>query len=600
MYFYSFRILCMSLISPDEFGRALYLQKLGLKSLAVSLMKLLKIQRINEIYDKYEHSEGLDFIDSCLEELKVVYEVPVNDYKNIPTSGPVVFIANHPYGGLDGLLLIRLIAGVRPDVKVMANYILKSIKPISDYFLPVDPFERKDSAQKSMAGIKSSLKVLSDGGCLAIFPAGEVSSFHANSKKITDKEWNPFIGKLIAKSEAKVVPIYFSGNNSLLFNLLGMIHPRLRTARLPSELLNKKKHTIKIRIGKAISREDVAEFSDNTQLMRFLRAKTYALATSLEVKRRYFTIPLHAKSVPEKIIDPVDQDLLIQEIEKIKESDLIIEFQDFDVYLSESGDIPHLLREIGRLREITFREIGEGTNRAIDIDEFDLYFHHLFIWSKSEKRIVGAYRIGKGNDLYNKFGVKGFYISTLFDIHRKLHPMLKQSVELGRSFIIKEYQQKVYILLLLWRGILTFIKQNPEYRYLIGPVSISNNFLKISKTLLVHYIRQNYYDHEMAGYVSAKKEFKVRLANIDAEILLQREKSIFMKTIDDIISELEPEGFKTPVLLKKYLKQNGKIIGFNIDPKFNNALDGFIVMDIKDAPEETLQMLEKQSIQIQK
>jgi len=178
--------------------------------------------------------------------------------------------------------------------------------------------------------------------------------------------------------------------------------------------------------------------------------------------------------------------------------------------------------------------------------------------------------------------------------------MLKQSVELGRSFIIKEYQQKVYILLLLWRGILTFIKQNPEYRYLIGPVSISNNFLKISKTLLVHYIRQNYYDHEMARYVSAKKEFKVRLANIDAEILLQREKSIFMKTIDDIISELEPEGFKTPVLLKKYLKQNGKIIGFNIDPKFNNALDGFIVMDIKDAPEETLQMLEKQSIQIQK
>lgn len=600
MYFYSFRILCMSLISPDEFGRALYLQKLGLKSLAVPLMKLLKIQRINEIYDKYEHSEGLDFIDSCLEELKVVYEVPVNDYKNIPTSGPVVFIANHPYGGLDGLLLIRLIAGVRPDVKVMANYILKSIKPISDYFLPVDPFERKDSAQKSMAGIKSSLKVLSDGGCLAIFPAGEVSSFHANSKKITDKEWNPFIGKLIAKSEAKVVPIYFSGNNSLLFNLLGMIHPRLRTARLPSELLNKKKHTIKIRIGKAISREDVAEFSDNTQLMRFLRAKTYALVTSLEVKRRYFTIPLHAKSVPEKIIDPVDQDLLIQEIEKIKESDLIIEFQDFDVYLSESGDIPHLLREIGRLREITFREIGEGTNRAIDIDEFDLYFHHLFIWSKSEKRIVGAYRIGKGNDLYNKFGVKGFYISTLFDIHRKLHPMLKQSVELGRSFIIKEYQQKVYILLLLWRGILTFIKQNPEYRYLIGPVSISNNFLKISKTLLVHYIRQNYYDHEMARYVSAKKEFKVRLANIDAEILLQREKSIFMKTIDDIISELEPEGFKTPVLLKKYLKQNGKIIGFNIDPKFNNALDGFIVMDIKDAPEETLQMLEKQSKQIQK
>jgi hypothetical protein len=330
--------------------------------------------------------------------------------------------------------------------------------------------------------------------------------------------------------------------------------------------------------------------------MRFLRAKTYALATSLEVRKNYFTIPLRAKASPEKIIEPVDQSLLEEEIETIRKNDLLLDFQDFELFLSESTDIPNVLREIGRLREVTFREIGEGTNRAIDIDEFDLYYHHLFIWSKSGKEIVGAYRIGKGNDLFNKFGVKGFYINTLFNMHRKMHPILRQSIELGRSFIIKKYQQKVFILLLLWRGILTFIRQNPEYRYLIGPVSISNHFLKISKALLVHYIRQNYYDHEMAKLVSAKKEFKVKLSNIDAEILLRHDKAIFMKTIDDIISELEPEGFKTPVLLKKYLKQNGRIIGFNIDPKFNNALDGFIIMDIQDAPEETLQMLEKQTI----
>ncbi len=590
----------MSLISPNEFARALSLQKIGLKSLAIPLMRLLKIQRINNIYQKFSHYNGLEFLDACLDELQISYDIPVNDFKNIPTSGAVVFIANHPYGGLDGLLLIRLIAGIRTDIKVMANYILKNVRPLAGYFLSVDPFERKDSTQKSLAGIKNSLEILANGGCLAIFPAGEVSAFHTNSKKITDKAWNPMIGKLIAKSGARVVPIYFSGSNSLLFNLLGLIHPRLRTARLPSELLNKKKFALKIRIGKPISAEDIAEFKDNTQLMRFLRAKTYALATSLEIKKNYFTIPLRAKAIPEKIIEPVEQELLEQEITRIRQTDMIIEFQDFEVYLSESGDVPNLLREIGRLRETTFREIGEGTNRAIDIDEFDLYYHHLFIWSKSEKRIVGAYRIGKGNDLYNKFGVKGFYVSTLFNIHRKMHPILRQSLELGRSFIIKEYQQKVFILMLLWRGILTFIRRNPEYRYLIGPVSISNHFLKISKALLVHYIRKNFYDHELAKYVSAKKEFKVRLADIDAEILLKHDKTIFMKTIDDIISELEPEGFRTPVLLKKYLKQNGKIIGFNIDPKFNNALDGFIIMDIHDAPEETLQMLEKQTVQTQK
>jgi putative hemolysin len=585
----------MTLIHPDEFAKALSLQKLGLKSLAIPLMKLFRVQRLNKIYQKFSHYDGLEFLDACLDELQINYDIPVNDFKNIPTTGPVVFIANHPYGGLDGLLLIRLIAGIRPDLKVMANYILKNVKPLADYILPVDPFERKDSAQKSLAGVKSTLEVLSNGGCVAIFPAGEVSAFHTNSKRITDKTWNPMIGKLIAKSGAKVVPIYFSGNNSLLFNLLGMIHPRLRTARLPSEILNKKKFALRIRIGKPIAPDDIAEFTDNTQLMRFLRAKTYALATSLEVRKNYFTIPLRAKATPEKIIEPVEQSLLEEEIGTIRKNDLLLEFQDFELFLSESIDIPNVLREIGRLREVTFREIGEGTNRAIDIDEFDLYYHHLFIWSKTGKEIVGAYRIGKGNDLFNKFGVKGFYINTLFNMHRKMHPILKQSIELGRSFIIKKYQQKVFILFLLWRGILTFIRQNPEYRYLIGPVSISNHFLKISKALLVHYIRQNYYDHEMAKLVSAKKEFKVKLSNIDAEILLRHDKAIFMKTIDDIISELEPEGFKTPVLLKKYLKQNGRIIGFNIDPKFNNALDGFIIMDIQDAPEETLQMLEKQT-----
>lgn len=590
----------MSLVHPDEFAKALSLQKLGLKSLAIPLMKLLKVYRLNKIYQKFSHYKALEFLDACLDELMVSYDIPVNDFKNIPTSGPVVFIANHPYGGLDGLLLIRLIAGVRPDFKVMANYILKNVKPLEDYILPVDPFERKDSTSKSLAGIKSSLEVLAKGGSLAIFPAGEVSSFHTNTKRITDKAWNPMIGKLISRSGAKVVPVYFSGCNSLLFNLLGMIHPRLRTARLPSELLNKKKFALKIRIGKPIPAVDIAEFNDNTQLMRYLRAKTYTLATSLEVKKNYFTIPLRAKAKPETIIDPVDQSLLEQEIDTIREDDLLLEFQDFELYLSESTDIPNILREIGRLRELTFREIGEGTNRAIDIDEYDLYYHHLFIWAKTKKCIVGAYRIGKGHDLYNKFGVKGFYISTLFNIHRKMHPILKQSVELGRSFIIKEYQQKVFVLLLLWRGILTFIRKNPEYRYLIGPVSISNHFLKISKALLVHYIKQNYYDHELAKYVAAKKEFKVKLSNIDVEILLKHDKAIFMKTIDDIISELEPEGFKTPVLLKKYLKQNGKIIGFNIDPKFNNALDGFIIMDIQDTPEETLQMLEKQTASTEK
>lgn len=583
----------MPLIDRDVFADALSLGKFHLRPLAGPLMWLLRLHRLNKLYDKFKHLKGLDFIEACLTEFKISYDVPENDLKNIPSSGPVIFIANHPYGGLDGIIMLKIIGEKRTDFKVMANFALSKIEPLQEFFIPVDPFENKNSTQRSLSGIKKTLDVLAQGNAIGIFPAGEVSAIQNKSRKITDKTWNPMIGKLVSKSGAKVVPMYFSGSNSLFFNLLGLIHPRLRTARLPSELLNKKNHPVRIRIGKPISAEEIAEFKDNKQLMRFLRAKTYMLGTTLEGKRNYFTTTLQAKAQPEPIIDPVDEQVLEMEIGKIRENDLMTEFQDFELYLSKSKDIPNILREIGRLREITFREVGEGTNRPIDIDEFDLYFHHLFIWDKIQRKIVGAYRVGKGNELFTKYGAKGFYISTLFQIKRGFYPILKHSVELGRSFIVKEYQQKVYTLFLLWRGILMFMRDNPEYRYLIGPVSISNSFLKVSKTLLVYYIKKHYFDHEMAKHIKARKEFKVRSSYIDADIIFGNEKEASMKTIDGIISEMEPMGAKAPVLIRKYLQQNGRIIGFNIDPKFNNAMDGFIIMDMKNAPAETIAMLEK-------
>lgn len=585
----------MPLIEKNTFAEAISLHRVGLRSLALPLMKLLRIERINKIYDRFKHNSGIEFLDACLNELQITYNIPPNDLKNVPASGAVVFVANHPYGGLDGIILIRLIASIRPDFKVMANFVLSNIEPLKDYFLPVDPFERINSTQKSLAGTKKTLEILKNGGAVGVFPAGEVSAFYTNRKKISDKPWNPMIGRLILKSGAKVIPIYFSGSNSLLFNLLGLIHPRLRTAWLPSELLNKKEFHVGIRIGKPISNEELQEFKDVNQLMRFLRAKTYALGSSFEVKKNYFASPLRAKIKPEAVIEPVDQQTLEEEINRIKLDSLVTTFNQYELYFCYSTAIPNTIREIGRLRELTFREVGEGTNRAIDIDEFDLCYHHLFIWDTAVKRIIGAYRIGKGADLFQKFGVKGFYVNTLFHINPRFYPILKQSIELGRSFIVKDYQQKVFVLYLLWRGILTFLRNNPEYRYLIGPVSISNNFLKVSKSILVHFIKKHYWDAEMASMVKERKPFKVKLSSIDAEILLGRNHDSSFKCIDDIISELEPQSFKAPILLKKYLKQNARIIAFNIDPKFNNALDGFIVMDFRSIPEDTLQMLEKQN-----
>jgi putative hemolysin len=292
-------------------------------------------------------------------------------------------------------------------------------------------------------------------------------------------------------------------------------------------------------------------------------------------------------------VPPVPIDLLKADIAQIRATDLLTSHGNYDVFFSEATAIPNVLREIGRLREITFREEGEGTNHSIDIDEYDVHYHHLFIWDNEARRIVGAYRMGKGRELYAKFKIKGFYLSTLFKIDKKFAFVLKKSIEMGRSFIVKDYQRKHLSLMLLWKGVLILLRKFPEYRYLIGPVSISNTFSNLSKELVVKVIKENYFDYELARYVKPRHKFEPKLKDNSDALLLPKYKDI--KELDLLISSIESSHNKLPVLLKKYILQlNAKIIGFNIDPKFNNALDGFIVMDFEKVPEDVIRMLSKE------
>lgn len=580
------------LINKDDFSRASKLEKFKLDALSSPLMKLLKIDEINKLYSRYGNLKGIDFVAAVLQDLEIKYEVDEKSLANIPKEGPFIVIANHPYGGIDGLILIHMICAVRPDFKVMANFLLQKIKTIEDHFIPVNPFENLSVNQSSLKGLKLTLEYLQRGIPVGIFPAGEVSSFQADSKQITDTEWKPVIGKIIAKAKVPVVPVYFSGTNSKIFNLLGMIHPAFRTIKLPSELFNKKGNTVKIRIGKPITQKTLSQFSDSDQLLRYLRAKTYALGSALEVKK-FFEKPLFLQKKTEEVISPIPLEKLEKDIEKFYGTEKHLFSQDdFDCFVAAATEIPNVIEEIGRLREVTFREVGEGTNKSIDLDEFDLYYHHLFIWDKVNKKIVGAYRIGKGNSIYRRFRKKGFYVNTLFKISRGFIPILRRSIELGRSFICKEYQQKHLSLFLLWRGILIFLQTNPYYKYLIGPVSISNSFSDTSKALMIKFIKQHYFNHELAKHIKPRKEFSFDMSRFDSDILINREKAD-IKTLDELIAEIEPLNLRVPVLLKKYIKQDAKIIGFNIDPNFSNALDGFMIMDFSSVPEETIKMLEK-------
>lgn len=293
----------------------------------------------------------------------------------------------------------------------------------------------------------------------------------------------------------------------------------------------------------------------------------------------------------ERLLPAVPVALLHLEIELLYDCKLFAQ-GDFDCYLAEATRMPNLLREIARLREQTFREVGEGTGKSSDTDAYDAYYHHLFLWDRTARRVVGAYRIGMGADIMREHGRKGFYTNTLFSMDRKLSPVLEQSVELGRSFIRRAYQKHRLPLFMLWQGILSVLVGSQEHRYVLGPVSISSYYQELSKKLMVEFIRRNYFNHALAMYVKAKHPFEVEYDNPDDALLLHASEDDLRK-LDKIIAEIEPSSYTVPVLLKKYLQQNARIIGFNLDPKFSNALDGLMILDLQDIPAKTIQNLQR-------
>jgi len=583
----------MKLVDPKDLLKASEsLSWFGGESFAKLLMYILRLNKLNDLYSANCEKTGLEFINGLIDDLGIKFEFDEEELKRIPLDGSFISISNHPFGGIDGILLIKLLSDVRPDFKVMANFILQKIEPIKDCFLGVNPFENRKGAASSMGGIKEGLRHMSEGAPLGIFPAGEVSAYQSQSNNITDKQWQPSILKFIKKAEVPVVPIYFQGNNSLIFYLMGMIHPVLRTVKLPSELLNKKNKTIRIRIGNPISVKDQKGFSDINQYGRFLRAKTYMLGTAIEVKKFYENKPKLKKSKAVDVIPAVETGLITKEIANLSEH-LLFKSKKFSVYCAPSDQMPNVLNEIGRLREITFREVGEGTNQSIDLDEYDLYYHQLFIWDEENQKIVGAYRVGKGKEILNKYGLKGFYLHSLFKMKKAFQPVMSESIELGRSFIVKEYQRKPMPLFLLWKGIMYFLLKNPDCRYLVGPVSISNEYSNISKDLIIKFIMQSYFDYDMGQFIKSRNKFKVKVKGHDMDILLEAAKNDINK-LDKLIGDFEVSNDKLPVLLKKYISLNAKIIGFNIDPNFNDCLDGLIVVDLFDVPVNMIESLTKE------
>jgi putative hemolysin len=580
----------MSLINDSELRKILKIKESQGKWFVALVRMFLGIEKLNQIYNENHTLSGLEFIDSILNKLKIKYSISDESITNIPATGPFIIISNHPLGGIDGLLLLKIICEIRPDFKLQGNFLLHKIEPVRNYILPVNPFGNFKSAKSSYSGIKAALTHLKDGKSLGIFPAGEVSSYQIKDFKITDRQWQKSSIHFIQKAGVPVIPIYFQGFNSLLFYLLGQIHPILRTARLPSEIFNKGKQTVKIQVRKPIKSKTISSFTNLECLTQFLRIKTYSLNKSVKIET-FFKFKQQRKEKPKQaIIKPIAIELIQSDLNTLTNEYLLFSHGSFSVYCAPFNLIQNIIQEIGRLREITFREVGEGTNKSVDLDPFDIYYNHLIIWDNEKKQIIGSYRIGKGKDILNQYGRNGFYISTLFKMKREFDTILDQSIELGRSFIIKEYQRHPLSLFLLWKGILWYLMNNPDYHYLIGPVSISNDFSKRSKSLIVQFINGNYFDYKLSAYIKPRKKFRISKKVIKMNNIILDGIDNNLKTLDLYINEFQPD-LSIPVLLKKYLQINGKIIGFNTDPDFNNCLDGFMLVNVSDIPFEMLDHL---------
>ncbi len=546
------------------------------------LERLLGVRALNAAYRRFLGDSGReDFFATCLRHLNIEYAVSPEDLEKIPKEGPLFVVANHPFGCVDGMIMGAILAARRRDFKLLANSLLGRAENLRPWLLPVNPFGGAKAARENVRSMKEALRHLESGGCLATFPAGEVSSFRFGQGEVCDPKWSPHVGRLIRQSKATVLPLYFEGRNSALFQSAGLLASRARTALLVRELLNKRDSSVRLRVGNPIPFRKLEEFGDDEALTEFLRLNTYLLARKSAPAPASQAAPKPQRE-QEALIAPVSPELLRAELEKLPAEALLADSGTMRAYLFHGESCPHTLREIGRLREATFRAVSEGTGKACDLDEYDAWYEHLLLWDTKEQAVAGAYRMGRTDHILEAHGKRGLYTSTLFHFRKGFFMKLNPALEMGRSFIRQEYQRKPQCMPLLWRAIMRFCARNPQYKSLYGPVSINPEYSKASRDIILAYLRNSRIADELAGLVRAKNPpRRLSLNAAELESLLRSVGDI--DQVSTLVSELEHDKKPVPVLLKHYLKLNGRMISFNIDPDFGSCLDGLVLVDFTKA-----------------
>jgi len=552
--------------------------------------KFVPVNKVRELYRRVRRSANGFRLETLLEEMRIALRVDASDVARVPATGPVVVVANHPFGMLDGAALAVLLMRVRPDVKMITNFLLSDAPELKQHCIFVDPFESQRSHQSNHRALREALDWLKQGGMIAVFPAGEVSHWQFPQAQIVDPEWNDIAVRLIRKTGASALPVYFCGHNSVGFQLFGMIHPRLRTAFLLQEFLQQEGRTVEVRVGGEIEAEAIGAVANDRQAVEYLRWRTYLLARRNKAEASW---PEAMKSKlalrPQKALAQAGSaEALAGELDRLPRERCLVESGDLAVYVVEAEHTPDMLQELGRLREVTFRQAGEGTGKSLDLDRFDRYYWHLLLWNKAKQELVGAYRAGNTAEILPRYGIRGLYTSTLFRYDERVFEKIGPALELGRSFIRPEYQRQYAPLLLLWKGIARLVGMHPELPVLFGAVSISNDYNRASREMIYRFFEWRMQEDELSGMIEPRRPFRpARLRPWDCRAM-----SHALRHLEDLsqpITDVEADGKGLPILLRQYAKIGGRLLGFNVDRKFSNVLDGLVVVDLRQTENAVLE-----------
>ncbi len=541
-----------------------------------------------------------DLWTKTLKHLNTTLSISTDDLNRIPKEGGIVIVANHPHGIMDGVLLGSLMHRVRNDFKIIMNE-ATSMPGLDDslYFVAIFG-SAKENAKKNMQIMRDAMQWLEDGHAIVVFPAGEISAIRRMDEKwATDNVWSTNIIRLSLRTRMPILPLFIVGQNDALFLKLGLLHPVFRTlqiGRVTNHLLGQ---TMSVRASHPIPVKLLESLPDDTARVNFVRSKTYSLLSRENKSPRVFSTSLN--DVIESEVSATHMHEVFDVLSavpgfKVRENNtysvLIFNQQQLLELNPEYANLFSRVKdEIGRLRELTFREVGEGSGCKRDLDRFDEYYSHLTLWDKLEKRLVGAYRIGFTNKIIPQYGIEGLYTATQFDFNPEFFKILGQAAEVSRAFIIKEYQKSPVSLSMLLGSMSQVLVMSGIHSF-FGVVSMSNDFQAISKKLMLEYLTKHYGHEALSGLVTAKNppQFNLDVPLTEWERLLSNIHSLSM--LNTVIASIEEDGKSIPPLIPIYMSLTGHIVAFDHDVEFN-SIDGLLVINLQDAIRENPAMVKR-------